>query len=167
VARFTVTPGPNLEVRRERVEVTTALPQPDPRWSYTDAHGHDHAYGTQDDPYPTLARRYSETYWCEECDDEHQDTWLECLRCGEMIEPGTVVDTSPRWVPGPKEYVLDGKPISPEEGERILAEQQQAAQARKQAARVRELEPLAGAMRAEGLGEDVVCRVLARLGDQR
>lgn len=104
------------------IEVSTQLPQPDPRWTYTDHAGHDHAYGTKDDPYPTLVERQSEPYWCEECHDEHTDTWLECPQCGEKITPGTYIDPSPKYIPGLTTYRIDGEEVTQEEGEALLAE---------------------------------------------
>lgn len=156
---------PELEVRHEQVEFSTALPQPDPRWTYTDCQGHEHAYGTADEPYPTLAVRYGEPFWDAEAEEEDRESWLACPQCEEKIQPATVVDTNPRYVPGRTEYLVYGEPVSPEEGERLLALHEAAEKERRRAARARQLAPLADAMRAENIDPGVVARVITRLED--
>lgn len=159
--------GRRLEIQVERIEVSTALPQPDPSWKYTDHHGHEHAYGTQQDPYPTLTRRESEPYWCADCQDEHTDSWLECPLCTERITPGTYIDTSPQYIAGPTSYLIDGRPVSKEEGDALFAqiraahEQEQRARALKDAtAKAQHAEQ---AMRDEGLPEEQIQRVINRI----
>lgn len=124
-----------LEVEHSGQWVQTALPQPDPTWRTRDANGHEHAYADQPDHYPTLKREHGETYWCGDCDDEHQDSWLVCRLCGERVDPGTVIDTTPQWLPGPSAYLLDGMPISKEQGDELVAEWRRAVD---EALRVRE-----------------------------
>lgn len=114
--------GHTLEIETDTIEYSTALPQPDPKWTYTDRAGHGHAYGGSSNPYPTLARKHGEPYWCADCRDEHVDEWLECPQCGEKITPGTYIDTSVRRMPGLTSYLLDGRPITKEEAEAFLAE---------------------------------------------
>lgn len=162
--------GRRLEIEVERIEVTTGLPQPDPNWSYIDHAGHEHAYGQPGpfrDRYPTLVERAGEPYWCDDCDDEHVDTWLECPLCGEKIAPGTYVDTSPRYIAGPTSYLIDGQPVSKEEGDALFAqiraahedeERRRALRAAMERARHAEQ-----AMRDEGLDEQQIQRVLNRM----
>ena len=162
--------GRTLEIEQERVEVSTALPQPDPKWTYTDHAGHQHAYGTSGsvtDRYPTLVLRESEPYWCSDCQDEHTDTWLECPLCGEKITPGTYIDTSPKYLPGLTSYLIDGQPVSKEEGDALFAqmraerEQEQRARTLKDAkARAQHAEQ---AMREEGLPDEQIQRVVNRM----
>lgn len=159
--------GRRLEIEVERIEVTTALPQPDPRWTYTDHAGHGHAYGSKTQPYPTLVRRQSEPYWCPDCQDEHTDSWLECPLCGEKIQPGTYVDTSPQYIAGPTSYLIDGRPASKEEGDALFAqilaarEEEQRARALKEAkTKAKDAEQ---AMRDEGMSEEQIQRVVNRM----
>lgn len=162
--------GRTLEVETERIEFTTALPQPDPRWTYTDRAGHEHSYGQRGsaaDRYPTLERRESEPYWCSDCDDEHTDVWFECALCGERINPGTVVDTSPQYTAGRTTYLIDGHPVTEVEGKALLEEIQTVSSERR---RTRDLEQAREkahesevAMRAEGLSEQQIQRVVNRL----
>lgn len=154
---------PHLEVRTEPVEFSTALPQPDPRWSYTDREGHEHAYGTAEEPYPTLEARYGEPCWDDDADTEERETWLACPLCGEKITPSTVIDTSPRYLPGRTEYLVYGEPVSAEEGERVLALHRAERDKRAREAQTTRLAPLAEAMRAEHVDPAVIARVLGRL----
>ncbi len=115
-----------LEIETERIEVSTNLPQPDPRWAYTDNALHHHRAEREAKNrrvrYPTLVRRESEPYWCDDCRDEHTDTWFECPLCGEKIKPGTFIDPSPRYINGLTSYLLSGEPIPAEEGEALFTE---------------------------------------------
>lgn len=115
--------GRSLEVRVERIAVSTALPRPDPNWTYTDHAGHEHAYTSHAADvilYRNLVLRTGEPYWCPDCQDEHTDSWLECPQCGEKITPGTYVDTTPQYIAGQKSYLIDGQPASKAEGDALL-----------------------------------------------
>ncbi len=162
--------GRRLEIETEHIEVSTALPQPDPRWTYTDHAGHRHAYGARGpvtQMYPTLALRESEPYWCNDCDDEHTDRWYECPLCGEKIEPGTFVDTSPQYISGYTSYLIDGEPVTEAEGKALLAEIQAAGEERQRERKLEQAQEKAQAaeqaMRAEGLDDDQIQRVVNRL----
>lgn len=169
VAKMMSQSGPRLEMHTERIEVTTGLPQPDPKWTHTDRAGHAHAYGTKEDPYPTLALRRSEPYWCEDCQDEHTDTWFECPQCGEKIEPGTYIDSSPQYIPGLTAYYIDGQEVSRAEGEALRAQletEREQALRRRAAVAAREKTLLTEqAMRSEGFTEEQIGRVIARMTD--
>lgn len=59
-------------------------------WTFTDAAGHVHTYGSPDDPYPTLIR--VSDGWAEpsENPDDNSDVeryHLACQQCGETIWP--------------------------------------------------------------------------------
>lgn len=118
--------GRILEIRQDWIDVTTALPQSDPKWTFTDAAGHPHAYGGQDLQYPTLVIKSGEPYWCEDCEDEHVDEWYECALCGEKIRPGTHVDTSPKQIPGLRSATIDGEPATEQQVEAFIATSQAA-----------------------------------------
>lgn len=115
-----------LEIHREWIDITSALPRPSPSWTYTDAAGHNHVYGTDRELYPTLVIRTGEPYWCDECEDDHEDDWYECPLCGEKITPGSYVDSSPRPMPGPVHYAIDGEPVSEEQAQAFIAEGREA-----------------------------------------
>jgi hypothetical protein len=111
-------PFGELIIHREVIDVTSSLPKPDPKWTYTDQHGHEHHY---DNGYPTLVTVVDETYLCADCNSEHQDTHLECPLCHEAIEPGTIGPSGFReFAPGRMSATLDGEPISQERAEEIL-----------------------------------------------
>lgn len=63
---------------------------PDHRWTFTDRAGHHHGWHPSGG-YPTLKEVVTETYWCGDCDDEHERTEWRCALCGEVIEPATVM----------------------------------------------------------------------------
>ncbi|MEU1135099.1 hypothetical protein ABZ383_35480 [Streptomyces sp. NPDC005900] len=163
--------GRELEVDREMVEVTTNLPQPDPEWSYTDRAGHAHAYGSDADRYPTLVIRSGDPYWCDDCQDDHTDSWFECPLCGEKITPGTRIDSSPKFIPGATAYYIDGRAVSRTEGEALLAEmtaeRERAAQTKTAEAAREEARETERAMRAEGFTEEQIQRVVARMTEIR
>ncbi|MGX1632739.1 hypothetical protein ACWGUL_01575 [Streptomyces albidoflavus] len=162
--------GRTLEIETERIEVSTALPQPDPRWTYTDHAGHHHAYGA-DGPaavrYPSLILRESEPYWCSDCDDEHTDEWFECPLCGEKITPGTFVDSSPRYISGFTSYLIDGEPVTEEEGKALLEEIRVSSEEQERSRTLEQAQQKARAaeqaMRDEGLDEQQIQRVVNRL----
>lgn len=109
-----------LRVETDSIEVTSALPKPDKNWRYTDHQGHEHYWS---DGYPTLAVVVDRVYWCGDCNDEHEDTHLECPICHEHITPGTVGPSGFReFVPGRTSYYLNNEPITEEHAKRLIAE---------------------------------------------
>ncbi|NED31143.1 hypothetical protein [Streptomyces sp. SID8499] len=115
-----------LEFKNSGTWVASDLPQPDPRWRVTDSNGHEHYSSDGPDRYPTLKSVAAEPYWCADCQDEHVDTWYECRICGEKIEPGTRIDSTPKWVSTGSRYYWNGEPISTERANEILAAVRQA-----------------------------------------
>jgi hypothetical protein len=110
-----------LEMRREAIEVTSNLPQPDPDWKFTDAAGHKHHHGTDPmDRYPTLVWEHTGSHWCEDCRDDHVKGHYICRLCREEVVPGTKIDNWRKYIPGMVEYLLDGEPISKEEAEAFI-----------------------------------------------
>jgi hypothetical protein len=104
----------------ERIDVTSALPQPNQDWRFTDEHGHEHYW---QNGYPTLtAVPDGEPYYCGDCSEEHQDTKRVCALCGVDIVPGTVVDTFRRYVPGRASYWLNGEPIREDQAQALIEE---------------------------------------------
>lgn len=79
-------PQVTLEARRDVVDVSTSGHHvPDPGWSHTDSHGHEHRF--VDGELPTLHTVVTNTYWCDSCSDEHQEEELRCRDCEEKVEP--------------------------------------------------------------------------------
>lgn len=114
------TPFGELRVEVEQVEVTSSGPRPDKDWRYTDQKGHEHYWRNG---YPTIVEVVDRTYWCPDCEDEHQDTHLECPICHEHISPGMLGPSMWReFVPGRRSYWLNGEPVSEERANEIIAE---------------------------------------------
>jgi hypothetical protein len=125
-------PDDRLWSETDRIDVTSNRPRPDPNWTYTDQAGHEHHYDKAAPivpgrvrGYPTLVMVEDETYWCEDCQDEHTDSHLECPICGEHITPGLVGPPLYReYIPGMTHYYLNDEEISPDEYRRLAAEMQ-------------------------------------------
>ena len=115
------TPAGVLRIEREVVEVTSNAPRRDPDWVFTDAHGHEHRWNGHD--LPSLRWVADETYWCFDCNDEHDDDGhYECRECGEEITPGMRPAPGHReFLPGLTTITLDGEPISEEQAREFLA----------------------------------------------
>lgn len=126
--------GRVLKVTQQWIDVTSALPRANPAWTLTDAAGHQHAYGTPDDLYPTLELKRGDPAWCDDCNEEHTDLWYECRQCGDPISPGTHIDISPRHERGRWSATIDGQNVTEAEAEAFLAEAQAAADAARAAA---------------------------------
>jgi hypothetical protein len=119
--------GGVLEFEDNGEWISSDLPQPDPNWRAADSNGHEHAATTTGSgrvTYPTLEAVVGEPYWCEDCRDEHQDTWYECRICREKVEPGSRIDLTPKWFSTGAQYYWNGDPISVERANEIIAEQQ-------------------------------------------
>jgi hypothetical protein len=97
-----------LRTETERIDVSTAGPKVDTRWTHTDGAGHYHAYNQraegQRDRYPTLVTR-TEVVPCaipehdEDCDGANITHW-HCAICDEELTPGLI--------PGPHYATTDG-----------------------------------------------------------
>lgn len=89
-----------VERSRESIEITSSGPRPDPAWSYLDAAGHLHRWKGYD--LPTLeSLPDGEPYWCETCEQTHQDTVLGCSQCGEVVTPAMLGPSEHReFIPG-------------------------------------------------------------------
>jgi hypothetical protein len=117
--------GHTLEIEREMIEVTSNLPQRDPRWKQTDERGHLHMAvregGMINDrvTYPTLVIRYG-----DEQTDEDGETWREqwwaCRECGATVVPGVIYDRSRKFIPGLTTYTLDGEHIPPAQAQAFI-----------------------------------------------
>ena len=63
-------------------------PEPDPNWVYTDKEGHRH-YRDDEGKYPTLHTETTDSWWCEDCREHHEEYELVCNLCYEKVTPGT------------------------------------------------------------------------------
>jgi hypothetical protein len=118
-------PEDRLWWEADKIDVTSRLPYPDERWTYTDRAGHEHRYDKQapGDYYPTLSWVIDETYYCPDCHDEHTEGHWECPQCGERITPGSAgPDRFRRYIPGLTHYYLNDEEITKDEYQRLAAE---------------------------------------------
>jgi len=108
-----------LVIERDVINVSY-LSDIDANWRYTDTRGHHH-YCDYDAPdhYPTLREVTDQTWWCDDCRDEHEDTHLECRQCGEHITPG-MTGPGTKLIPGRVEYTFNGEPVTPERAQQII-----------------------------------------------
>lgn len=112
-----------VEVTQNRIDTTCGIPTLNPRWTFTDAAGHDHRY---DHGYPTLDYIIDASHWCDgyegyEPHDPHEhvdESHYECLICREVIEPGILPAFTPQSVPGTVDMTLKG-PLA--DGSRVTA----------------------------------------------
>lgn len=108
-----------IHVEVEQITVDTmGGPSPDPDWHYTDHHGHPHL--RIGDEWPTLRWVVDRTYFCEDCQDEHEEGHWECVRCHEHIAPGTVHRPAQRlYRPGPRTYYVNDEPVTEEHAKKV------------------------------------------------
>lgn len=122
MARTTLTgPGGTLELNREVIPVHY-MSDIDAAWTFTDTAGHRHhcAYDAADH-YPTLRTVLDGRWWCGDCDDEHEDSHLECRQCGQAITPG-MTGPGTKFIAGLTTYTLDGEEITEEQAMALAAE---------------------------------------------
>jgi len=96
------------------------LTDQDHNWRDTDSNGHEHRWHDAPDHYPTLREDGGDTHWCDDCRDEHADTWLVCRQCGERVTPG-ITGPGSMTIPGVTSYFLNGEPITKEHADVLLA----------------------------------------------
>lgn len=114
-----------LRVETMIIDVTSNAPRRDPDWRYIDKEGHLHALVAKE--WPTLTWVVDRTYWCDSCNDEHQEGHYECNICGETIEPG--MRPSPghaEHIEGRREYFLNDEPISEEDAKELMTKWREA-----------------------------------------
>lgn len=93
--------GFTLELTQDAIPFTSlGHYELDPKWSFTDPNGHVHT------SLETLEWIVTSTYWCEDCNDEHDEGEYRCRVCGEAVEPRYIwKDTSmfTQYIPGLQE----------------------------------------------------------------
>jgi hypothetical protein len=77
----------SIEIRRD-VETVTSMGHhvPDTSWAETDSHGHVHSFDKSGE-LPSLVWTVTDTYWCEECRDEHEEGEWRCRLCDDVVAP--------------------------------------------------------------------------------
>jgi hypothetical protein len=112
--------GRVLSVVSDPVEIHY-LSDIDAAWRFTDAAGHRHRceYDAAEH-WPTLREIADQTWWCDDCRDEHTDTHWECRLCGEHIRPG-MTGPGTKLLPGPVTYYIGGEIATADEA-RAFAE---------------------------------------------
>ena len=91
-----------IRMERETIPFTSMASEPDPNWRFTDKAGHEHWWTGKGYPgWNLLAVQPTESWWCMDCREYHEDGHLVCRLCGEIIHPG-YVGPSPfvRTLPG-------------------------------------------------------------------
>lgn len=96
---------------------STWSPRADPAWRFTDAAGHEHRWHGREPSasLPTLVLVEDEPTEHYPDGDPIPASHYECLQCREVIVPGTVVDTSPFYVPARPEdhgYYVNGQRVT-------------------------------------------------------
>jgi hypothetical protein len=114
--------GYSIEIERQMVDVTSMDPtRPDPDWEVKDLKGHVHRYG-DGFSLPTLEWVVTLTWWCEDCNDEHDEGEWRCVQCGEPIKPGRRPVSGRQMVPGRIDVKVNGEyPESQEQSDRLYA----------------------------------------------
>lgn len=89
----------SIEFDREMIDVTTMLgeKQPDEKWLHVDLNEHGHFW--KNGELPTL-RPVVVRVEIDEDGEEHEITEWRCRACDELIEPGYVIDHSPKHIYG-------------------------------------------------------------------
>lgn len=111
--------GSTLRIEQEVIDVSTSLPEHDPDWQYTDAQGHKHSMVKG--KYPMLRWVVFKTYFCSDCNDEHEKGEYRCKLCNEVITPGSRNPSPhPKLVLGLRAYYLNDEPITQERYKEII-----------------------------------------------
>ena len=80
-----------LDVTSEREMIPIKLgPErvPDPAWSFVDSNGEKHEWAG--DELPTLKQRKARTYYCQLCEEDHDEFEWFVPATDEVVEPGYV-----------------------------------------------------------------------------
>lgn len=101
------------------VDVTTyGSYKADPDWGFVDAGGHRHVWVGLDVSETHWVQ--DEGWWCYDCHEQHAESHLECIHCGETIEPGMIPDIPRQVIPGLVHYYLNDKPIDKAGAETLI-----------------------------------------------
>ena len=106
----------SLNAHRD-AEEGTALMEMDKGWWFIDSSGHEHRYGPEFS-VPTCRKETSFEPW-----DGFEPTGVSyyCNKCGEEIFPGLKMSEYRQYHAGPREYSLNGLPITEDEYKVVYA----------------------------------------------
>lgn len=126
-----------MEFRTEvdAIDVTSNVPEADPKWRFVDSHGHEHRWENYEikgglwvegAELPTLRWVTDET-WVDEDNYEREEGHYECRECGDEVKPGRRMPPAiRRTIPGMRHLYIDGEEVSEETFKAKLAEAQAA-----------------------------------------
>jgi hypothetical protein len=118
---FTTVDGHTLRIIHEETPVNY-LNDIDANWRFTDAVGHEHHCEYEAIyHWPTLREVVDNTSWCEDCEDNHEDTHFECRLCGEHITPG-MTGPGTKFIQGMTLYFIDNEPVTKTEAEEFVTQ---------------------------------------------
>lgn len=129
---FTAPNGDVFRIETSLFEVTS-LRRPDTGWRFTDAQGHEHRWfedGQQADGYNPSAKHSTPTLkWVKtgeeyyDGDDEPHDVGhLECIQCGQRVDPKYTADTNRQYAKGLAYCYINDQCVPSEEFERRARE---------------------------------------------
>lgn len=111
---ITTPSGRLFEKSTDLITVFSNAPRRDLGWRYTDQSGHSHKWvgsGVESAEW-----RVTETWWCDDCRDEHSEGEWVCVACGEKLDPGMLgPDPAGTTLRGRTEYTVDGERVSEEQ----------------------------------------------------
>lgn len=113
-------PGGHVaEHDRDVIPISSWTPVRDPKWSFTDAEGHEHHY---DGAWATNTRWIETAPAGFDADGEEYNAEgdYHCSVCGEVIVPGTWVDPFPTYITTGETYRWDGRECTRDEWERLV-----------------------------------------------
>lgn len=131
-----------MRVEQEQIEVSSYLPRPDPAWSFTDSHGHEHRWVADD------RGQYKRGQWHWELDPGEPEFYFDsdgeeyngdgrhrCDLCGDEVKPGMRGSSMfAEYIPGMISYYLDDQPITKAEADAFIERERAAADLRRCAA---------------------------------
>lgn len=127
----------SVALERDLIQVSVGMShEPDEKWSYRDAAGHVHRF--EGSELPTLEWVVTDTYWCAECRDDHEEGEYRCKVCAQPVNPRyRTVGPTTKAIPGRTRIVLEPRDspnfeISSEELEEIKRDGEEAVERIKQ-----------------------------------
>lgn len=122
----------SFEVVCDQIEVTMNH-RPDTDWRFVDASGHEHRWyvsgvpAASYDPMarhetPTLMQVGDGTYWYDDDGDAHENWHMECVQCGQRIDPSYTSDMTRQFIPGLRRCLINGRTVTREHFEARLKE---------------------------------------------
>ena len=112
----------DVSIQQDMIPIASFGDRPDEQWSFIDAKGHRHTWGTQDKTWQSVTVEKAE-YWCCDCGDFHDDSSFEmrCIECDEEIHPGTKSAPPYReYLKGLKEATINGVPCTEAEVQIVI-----------------------------------------------